>query len=95
MKVTVIRGFAAMMLAGALAGCVQPAAEDGIRILKSDADGVTLRGLIDATRTTPPEGYNQVATAQCARAGKVARFDRMEQRSTFGFDVIYACVAQA
>jgi len=89
-----IQAIAAMMLVRALTGCVQPPADEGIRILRSDADGVTLRGLLDATRTTPPDGYDQIATAHCSRAGKEALFDRMEQRSTFGFDVIYACVTK-
>ena len=82
----------AMGLAGGLAGCVTQSGEDSIRILHSDANGVVLRGLIDASRSTPPARYGGLAAAECAKAGKAARFVGMTQKSTFGFDVTYSCV---
>lgn len=84
---------ASLMLVGALAGCVAPGTDEPIRILRSDAESVVLRGLIDATRTTPPPRYDALAASQCAASGRMAEYQGMQQHSTFGFDVTYACVA--
>lgn len=93
MKKTSNRLWLAVLLCAGLAGCVTPAVEDSVRILRSDARGVMLHGLIDATRTTPPARYDSLAQAECARAGKRAAFAGMAQTSTFGFDVTYKCIA--
>lgn len=76
-----------------LAGCVTTEADESLRILRSDGDGVVLHGLLDATRTVPPPRYDALATRECARAGKSAVFASMVQTSTFGFDVTYRCEA--
>lgn len=82
------------LLTATLAGCVQPSTDQSIRVLRSDAERVVLRGLIDATRTTPPARYDALAQAECGRFGKTAVLVSMDQRSTFGFDVTYGCVAK-
>ena len=78
-----------------LAGCVAPATDQPVRILRSNADDVVLHGLIDATRNTPPARYGALAQGECAAVGKQAVFVKMEQKSTFGFDVTYRCISKA
>ena len=80
-----------LVLVTAVAGCVEQPADEPVRVIRSDAVTVVLRGLIDATRTTPPPRYDAMAQAECAKAGKDAVFVGMEQRTTFAFDVTYAC----
>ncbi len=83
------------LLCTGLAGCVTPATDEPVRILRSDDKGVVLHGLIDATRSTPPARYDRLAQGECARAGKRAAFAGMAQKSTFGFDVTYDCIPAA
>ena len=97
MTKTKARALVAMVLAGGLAaglaGCVTQSGADSISLLRSDANGVVLRGLIDASRSTPPARYDAVAQGECAKSGKQAGFVSMAQKSTFGFDVTYRCTA--
>lgn len=78
-----------------LAACVTSPEGESLTVLRSDADAVVLRGLIDATRTRPPERYDRIAAEHCAAHGKAAEFTGMAQHSTFAFDVAYACVARS
>lgn len=82
-----------VLLAASLSACVPTGTDKPVRVLRSTADSVVLHGLIDATRTSPPERYEVLAQSECARAGKQAVFAKMEQKSTFGFDVTYHCTA--
>lgn len=74
------------------AGCVQPQQDDALRLVKNDGNQVVLTGLIDATRSTPPERFEIRAAAECAAHGKTAKFESMTQKSTFAFDVAYSCI---
>lgn len=93
MKNTLPRLSVLALLCAGLAGCVTPANDESVRILRSDDKRVVLHGLIDATRTTPPARYDALAQGECARVGKRAAFAGMTQKSTFGFDVTYDCLA--
>ncbi|WP_283179831.1 hypothetical protein [Gemmobacter sp. 24YEA27] len=84
-----------LLLAATQAACVSgPRPEEPVRILRSTTDGVVLHGLIDATRKSPPERYDMLAQSECARSGRHAVLTGMEQKSTFGFDVTYRCIAK-
>lgn len=79
----------------ALCACVpstQP--EEPVKVVRRDENGISLRGLVDASRRTPPPVFDSVAGEHCARNGKTARFVSMSQRTTFAFDVIYECAPQ-
>ncbi|MBJ2153310.1 hypothetical protein [Paracoccus sp. IB05] len=92
---TLIRLPLLAMLAATQAACVSsPRPEEPVRILRSTADGVVLHGLIDATRKSPPERYDLLAQSECARSDRHAVLSRMEQKSTFGFDVTYRCLSK-
>ena len=86
---------ALLLLLAPLAACVTSTPEEPVRVLRSSASEVVLRGLVDATRTAPPERFNTVAQAECARSGKSAVFASMVQRSTYGFDITYRCTAKS
>lgn len=75
----------------ALAACAEQGTSEPVRILKSDGGQVVIRGLIDATRSTPPPRYDMLAAAECAKSGKTASLVSMTQASTFAFDVTYRC----
>lgn len=92
MKITLSQLPLVALFCAGLAGCVPSESEQGVRIVRSNADEVVLRGLIDATRTEPPMRYDETAQVVCARTDRIARFVAMEQRSTFAFDVIYSCI---
>ncbi|GHG94822.1 hypothetical protein [Pseudodonghicola xiamenensis] len=85
---------AASLLALGLAACNQGAQDEPVRILKSDGETVVLRGLIDATRKTPPPRFEALAARECARAGKTPVFVSMTQQTTFAFDVVFDCAAK-
>ncbi|WP_109464693.1 hypothetical protein [Albibacillus kandeliae] len=78
-----------------LAACGTPNPDEPISVQRSDADVVVLRGLLDATRSTPPERYDVMAAGECGRYGKKAVFSKMAQHATYAFDVTYACVNEA
>lgn len=92
MKITLSKLPLVALVCAGLAGCMPSRSEQGVRIMRSTADEVVLRGLIDATRTEPPMRYDETAQGECARADRIASFVAMEQRSTFAFDVIYNCI---
>lgn len=80
------------LLACLMAGCVQQPKDEPIRVIRSDANRVILRGPVDATRTEPPARFDALAAHECGRSGKIAELDAMQQRQTFAFDISYRCV---
>lgn len=82
----------ALSIATLLGACVTTQSHEPVQTISQDKNGIVLRGLIDATRKTPPERYDHLAAEHCSKSGSTATFTGMEQRSTFAFDVTYRCV---
>jgi len=78
-------------LAGMLAACAQSDTDEAVKVMSQRGDTIVLRGLVDATRDTPPERFGKVAGDLCAARGKTAQFVEMRQMATFAFDVTYRC----
>lgn len=83
----------AIALCVLLAACDNQAANESMKVVQSSSDTLVLQGLIDATRTSPPERYDTEAASHCAQYGKKPVFVSMSQRTTYKFDVTYNCVA--
>lgn len=84
----------ALALAAALplVACGAPSTVDSVKLITRSEDAIVLRGLVDATRNTPPERFDRRAAELCGQSGRVAKFRERTQRSTAAFDLTYDCI---